>query len=105
MMKTKIMALQLVGIAVIAFVGGCQKTPSNSVVLSQLQLIGAFQSNWITRAQIIYDPRSAYLHEVRGHLRYPDGAVDVQFVAKVRLTEKLESHMLTSGRFEVKELR
>src|SRR6185436_4292751 len=41
MMKTKIMALQLVGIAVIAFVGGCQKTPSNSVVLSQLQLIGA----------------------------------------------------------------
>jgi hypothetical protein len=72
--------------------------------LSQLQLVEAFRSNWITRAQIIYNPQSL-LHEVRGQMLKPDQRAEVPFVAKVRITEKMEKEMLASGRFEVKQAR
>ena len=96
-MKVKI--VRWVGIALVTFAVGCRRQP---VALGQLQLLEAFRSNWITRVQIIYDPRSPYLHEVRGQMLKPEQRAGVAFVAKVRLTEEMEEEMLASKLFGCK---
>ena len=58
--------------------------------LSQVQFEEAFRSNWISQLQITYDPASPYLHEVRGMIRKRGMGAEEPFVAKVRLTEKIE---------------
>jgi hypothetical protein len=72
------------------------------IPLNQLQFEQAVRSNWILRAQIIYDPASAYFQEVHGQLRTNAQAAEVPFTAKVRLTEKMQEELSASGRFEKK---
>jgi hypothetical protein len=104
-MKIGIKISRLVGIALVGVAVGCAHSSSRQpVYLNQTQFTEAFRSNWITRAQIVYDPQS-FLREVHGRMLKPEGSADVPFIAKVRLTEKLEKEMLASGRFEVKQGR
>src|SRR5215213_4450458 len=83
-------------------------------VLTQTQFIEKVESNLITKGTIIYDPQSAWLHEIRGKYIRTDASgqqvldsagkpVEVAFTAKARLTEKVEEKILASGRFDTKQ--
>ena len=82
-------------------------------ILTQTQFFQKVDSNLVTKGLIIYDPQSPFLHEVRGNYFKTDAegnkvlegakAVVVPFVAKVRLTDKLEDKVLSSGAFETKQ--
>jgi cell division protease FtsH len=84
--------------------------------LNQIQFQQKVESNQVARGIIIYDPQSPYLHEVRGAYYKTDEktgervldpstgkAKEIQFVAKVRLTEKIEEKLLTLLVFETRQ--
>jgi cell division protease FtsH len=86
--------------------------PVSADPLSQTQFMQAVESNQIVQATIAYDPQSL-LHEVRGkYFRADKAGVRIEaagkpaeavpFVAKVRLTDKFEDRLLSSGLFETK---
>src|SRR5688572_23227920 len=83
-------------------------------VLTQTQFVEKFETNLISKATIIYDPQSPYLHEIRGKYIRTDAAgqpimdatgkpAEVAFTTKARLPEKLEEKLLVSGKFEIKQ--
>ncbi len=83
-------------------------------VLTQTQFVEKVESNLISKGTIIYDPQSAWLHEIRGKYIRTDASgqqvldsagkpVEVAFTAKARLTEKLEEKILASGKFDTKQ--
>ena len=79
-------------------------------ILTQSQFFQKVDSNLVTKGLIIYDPQSPFLHEVRGKYIKTDAegnqilegtkVVELPFMAKVRLTDKLEDKVLSSGVFE-----
>ncbi len=74
--------------------------------LTQIQFIQKVESNLITKGLIIYDPQSPYLHEVRGRYTKTDEQgklTEVPFTSRVRLPEKLEEKLLSSGMFDTKQ--
>jgi len=88
--------------------------PTSAEVLNQAQFLEKVASNVISQGTIIYDPQSPYLHEVRGKYFRLDKAGNrleaegkpldpVPFVAKVRLTEKIENQLYDLGVFETKQ--
>src|SRR5688572_29289794 len=87
--------------------------PTSVEQLSQIQFQQKFESNQIARGVIVYDPQSPYLQEVRGEYYPADSsgkqilesngkAKLVPFVAKVRLTEKMEDRLLALGVLETR---
>jgi cell division protease FtsH len=80
--------------------------------LQQPEFMVLVDSNLISKATITYDPQ-AFLQEVRGKAFKlgPDGKrlvengreVEETFIARVRLPEKLESRLIESGLFEVRQ--
>ena len=82
-------------------------------ILTQSQFFQKVDSNLVTKGLIIYDPQSPFLHEVRGKYIKTDAegnqilegtkVVELPFMAKVRLTDKLEDKVLSSGVFETKQ--
>ena len=81
-------------------------------VLTQTQFVEKVDSNLISKGTIIYDPQSAWLHEIRGKYIRTDSTgqqvldgsgkpVEVAFSAKARLPEKLEEKLLDSGIVEL----
>jgi cell division protease FtsH len=82
--------------------------------LSQARFIQLFQAGQIKEGAITYDPQSPFIQEVRGTYYKTDAEgrpiqrngkdLTVPFVAKVRLTEKLENELLDSGLFQVRQL-
>jgi cell division protease FtsH len=92
------------------------KGPGSSSIelLNQIQFQQKVESNQIAKATIIYNPQSAYIHEVRGTYYRCDEKTgeqilrnnkpeEVQFVAKVRLSEKMEERILALNKFETRE--
>jgi len=87
--------------------------PTSVEQLSQIQFQQKFESNQIARGVIVYDPQSPYLQEVRGEYYPADSsgkqilegngkAKLIPFVAKVRLTEKMEDRLLALGVLETR---
>jgi cell division protease FtsH len=91
------------------------KTSGNSQGdgLDQIQFWDKFRSNLIVRGVITYDPQSMFLHEIKGRYYKTDAQgnkvvennrpVEVPFVAKARLTEKMEDELLSTGVFETRQ--
>ncbi|HKQ38299.1 MAG TPA: ATP-dependent metallopeptidase FtsH/Yme1/Tma family protein [Verrucomicrobiae bacterium] len=82
--------------------------------LTQAQFIKKLESDLITRGEIIYDPQSPYLHEVRGKyvsigssgqpmLDSGGKPVEVNFTTKIRFTDGLEEKLLSSGKFDIRQ--
>jgi cell division protease FtsH len=88
-------------------------TTATGEVLTQSEFIQKVESSNIARGLIIYDPQSPYLHEIRGkyyktdargnRVMENDRPVEVPFVTKARLPDKLEEKLLYSGVFETKQ--
>src|SRR6266481_1782551 len=82
-------------------------------LLDQAVFMQKVKSNLIARATITYDPQSPYLRDVKGKYFKTDAEgnkilenlkpVEVPFVAKVRMTDKMEQKVLATGVFEVKQ--
>ena len=80
--------------------------------LSQPEFMRLVESNQIAKATIAYDPQT-FLQEVRGKMYKTDAQgqrvlengkeVEVPFMARVRLHDKFEDKVLSSGRFEVRQ--
>lgn len=80
--------------------------------LSQPEFMRLVQSNLIVKASITYDPQSV-LQEIRGRMVKTDAEgrrvlengkeVEQNFIARVRLPEKFEESILTTGKFEVRQ--
>ncbi len=92
------------------------KGPSASPIrlLNQIEFQQLVDSNLVARGTIIYDPQGAYLHEVRGTYYATDektGAQilengkpkEIQFDAKIRLSDKIEEKLLALGKFETRQ--
>src|SRR5262245_16824848 len=87
--------------------------PTTADVLNQIQFQQKLASNQFVRGTVVYDPQSGYLHEVRGEYYKTDEAGNhilengksktVPFVAKVRLTDKIEEELLRLQVFETKQ--
>src|ERR1043166_47705 len=86
---------------------------SQGDLLDQAVFMQKVESNQIARGTITYDPQSPYLREIKGKYFKTDSdgnkilengkAVEIPFVAKPRLTEKMEDKILATGVFEVKQ--
>jgi len=82
-------------------------------MLDQAVFMQKVKSNLIVKGTITYDPQSPYLREVKGKYFKTDGdgnkvmengkAVEIPFVAKPRMTDKMEQEVLDTGVFEVKQ--
>src|SRR6185369_123413 len=71
--------------------------PAQADRLSQIQFQQLVDSNLVTKGLIIYDPQSAWIHEVQGEYRKPLGDDKFEtrtFVSRVRLTEKIENQLI-----------
>jgi len=82
-------------------------------MLDQAVFMQKVKSNLIVKGTITYDPQSPYLRDVKGKYFKTDAGgnkilendkpVEVPFVAKVRMTDKMEQEVLDTGVFEVKQ--
>ncbi len=80
--------------------------------LDQIQFMEKVRSDLIAKGIITYDPQSPYLHEIKGRYYKTDGegkkvvengkTPEIPFVAKARLTEKMEDELLSTGVFETR---
>jgi cell division protease FtsH len=87
--------------------------PTSAEPLTQIQFQQKFESNQFARGVIVYDPQSPFLSEVRGEYYQTDSSGRrieeggkpklVPFVAKVRLTEKMEDRLIELGVFDVRQ--
>jgi hypothetical protein len=91
--------LRLAAIALVTSAVGCRQAP---VVLNQDQFVEALRSNWISEFYIMYKPTETNWHEVRGQMRNDGQTADVQFIAKLHVTDKLAEEMLASERCMMK---
>ena len=81
--------------------------------LTQPQFVKLVEADAITKATITYDPQSPFLQEIRGKAykldsegkRLSEGGKEAEeaFVARVRLPEKFEEQLVTSGKYEVRQ--
>jgi len=81
--------------------------------LDQSAFMQKVQSNLIVKGIITYDPQSPYLRDIKGRFFKTDAEgnkilenskpAEVPFVAKVRMTDKMEQKVLATGVFEVKQ--
>src|SRR6266702_7508614 len=87
---------------------------SQGEALDQIQFMEKVRSNLIAKGIITYDPQSPYLHEIKGRyykidaqgnkVTEPNGRpVEIPFIAKARLTEKMEDELLSTGVFETRQ--
>ncbi|HYV31914.1 MAG TPA: ATP-dependent zinc metalloprotease FtsH [Candidatus Binatia bacterium] len=87
--------------------------PNAPETLTQIQFQQKVDSNQIAGGTIIYDPQSAYMREVRGNYYKTDKngvrieengkPMEVQFVAKVRVSDSMEDELLGRKIFETKQ--
>jgi len=78
--------------------------PAQADQLTQIQFQQLVDSNLVTKGLIIYDPQSAWIHEVRGDYQKAVGDKETRpFVARVRLTEKIEDQLMATQRFETRQ--
>ena len=78
--------------------------PSQVDRLNQIQFMQLVESNLVTKGVIIYDPQSAWIHEVQGE--YKKSASDKEtrpFTARVRLTDKVEDKLMDAKVFETRQ--
>src|SRR5439155_21083889 len=89
-------------------------SPSQGEQLDQIQFMQKVRAKQIVKGIITYDPQSPYLHEIKGRYYKVDAdgnkvadngkAVEgVPFFAKVRLTDKMEDEVLSTGVFETRQ--
>src|SRR6266516_634493 len=87
--------------------------PNAPETLTQIQFQQKVDSNQIAGGTIVYDPQSAYMREVRGNYYKTDKngvrieengkPMEVQFVAKVRVSDSMEDELLGRKIFETKQ--
>jgi cell division protease FtsH len=84
------------------------------VELTQTQFQQKLEDNLFVKGTVVYDPQSAYLHNVQGYFYATDEKTgekilenskpkEVQFRAQVRLSDKIEETLLAQKRFETKQ--
>jgi len=78
--------------------------PSQVDRLTQIQFMQLVESNLVTKGVIIYDPQSAWIHEVQGEYKKLAGDKETRpFTARVRLTEKVEDKLMDAKVFETRQ--
>src|SRR5438552_18757706 len=90
-------------------------SPSPGESLDQIQFMQKVRAKQIAKGIITYDPQSLFLHKIRGKYYKTDSEgsrvlengkpVEVAFVCDpgIRLTEKMEDEVLSSGVFETRQ--
>ena len=78
--------------------------PSQVDRLNQIQFMQLVESNLVTKGVIIYDPQSAWIHEVQGEYKKSAGDKETRpFTARVRLTDKVEDKLMDAKVFETRQ--